>query len=235
MTTKKVCAQRIGFACFIIAIFAGGQRDWIQVVCNGGVATLAAVCYIASVGYGELPFLPSPSTSAPSPHATVAAAACVAALACSCGDTWASEVGSVMGGTPYLITSWQKVPPGTNGGVTLLGVLCSFAGGMVVGVAYFVAILLFVGCASFGDATLQSSVIILGGLAGLWGSLVDSLLGATVQYSGYSEETSCVVHGPSRDVKHISGWDILDNHAVNFLSSLLTAMTFALYYYYTLS
>ena len=132
-----------------------------------------------------------------------------------------------------MITSWRRVPPGTNGGVTLVGVLCSFAGGMVVGVAYFLGLLLFVGCDSFEDFISQSWVIVIGGLSGLWGSVLDSLLGATVQYSGYSEKTSCVVHGPlaGDDVKHISGWNVLDNHAVNFLSSLLTAMTFALYYY----
>ena len=214
---------------------AGGQRDWVQVICNGGVATVAAMYYVARAGYGERPFLPSPSTPPQPPHATIAAAACLAALACSCGDTWASEVGSVIGGTPHLITTWRKVPPGTNGGVTLVGVLCSIAGGLVVGVAYFITLLLFVGCASFGDAMSQSSVVVLGGLAGLWGSLVDSILGATLQYSGYSEKASCVVHGPpsGEDVKHISGLNILDNHAVNFLSSLITAMTFALYYYYT--
>ena len=196
------------------------------------MATAAALYYIASAGYGERPFASSDSSS----RATIATAACLASLACCCGDTWASEVGSVVGGTPYLVTSWGKVPRGTNGGVTLVGVLCSFLGGMVVGVAYFGALLLFVGFESFGDAISQSSVIVLGGLAGLWGSLLDSLLGATLQYSGYSEETRCVVHGPiSGDVKHISGWDVLDNHAVNFVSSLLTAMTFALYYYYSLS
>lgn len=201
----------------------GGQRDWVQVLCNGGVATIAALCYIGSVGYGEHPFFLTSSTP------SMAAVACITSLACSCGDTWASEVGGVVGGTPYLVTTWRRVPRGTNGGVTLVGTLCSVAGGLVVGGAYFIGLLLFVGFGSTSDALTQASVVLLGGVAGLWGSLVDSLLGATVQYSGWEETGSYVVHGPvGKDVKHISGWDILDNHAVNFVSSALTAATFAI-------
>ena len=37
------------------------------------------------------------------------------ALACSTGDTWASEVGPVLSQTkPRLITSWREVPTGTH-------------------------------------------------------------------------------------------------------------------------
>lgn len=123
------------------------------------------------------------------------------------------------------------MPRGTNGGVTLLGTLCSGAGGVVVGVAYFIGLFLFVGFESVSDGLSQAWVVPLGGVAGLWGSLVDSLLGATVQYSGFLKEeggSGHVVHGPGSNVQHISGRDILDNHAVNFLSSALTAITFTL-------
>ena len=152
----------------------------------------------------------------------MAAVACVTSLACSCGDTWPSEVSRVIGGMPYLVTTWRRVPRGTNGGVTLVETLCSAAGGLVVGGAYFI---LFVGFGSASDALTQASVILLGGVAGLWGLLVDSLLG---QYSGWEEAGGYVVHDQWADIKHISGWDVLDNHAVNFVSSALTAATFAM-------
>lgn len=35
--------------------FLGGQRNWIQVLCNGGMATQLALLYILDVGCGELP------------------------------------------------------------------------------------------------------------------------------------------------------------------------------------
>lgn len=181
---------------------------------------MAALCSIAAGGFGEQPFSLS----------SLSAVACVSSLACCCGDTWASEVGSVVGGTPYLITTWRSVPKGTNGGVTFVGVVCSFAGGLVVGVAYFVGLFLFVGFVSVSDAAAQGGVVILlGGVAGLYGSLVDSLLGGTVQYSGFSKERHQVVDRAGEGVAHISGRNILDNHAVNFASSAVTALTFALF------
>ena len=70
----------------------------------------------------------------------------------------------------------------------------------------------------------QYHLIIIGGMAGFLGSMIDSLLGATLQYSGWDENQNCVVeypHGPH--VKKISGFLILDNHSVNLLSSLFTA------------
>jgi len=80
----------------------GGQRDWVQVVCNGGVASAAVVLYLISAGMGELPLKLSPGRVDPP---TLYALACLSALCCSCGDTWASEVGSMLGGTPRLITT----------------------------------------------------------------------------------------------------------------------------------
>ena len=116
--------------------FPGGQRDWVQVMCNGGVASTAAMFYLLSAGMGELPLRLTPGQVDPP---TLYALACLSALCCSCGDTWASEVRSVVGGTPRLVTTWQKVSRGTNGGITGVGTLCSIAGGLVVGLPQYLS------------------------------------------------------------------------------------------------
>ena len=206
----------------------------MQVVCNGGVASTAALLYLLSAGMGELPLRLTPGRVDPP---TLYALACLSALSCSCGDTWASEVGSVVGGTPRLITTWQRVPRGTNGGITGVGILCSIAGGLVVGVTYFVTLVSFLDVGRFDNVSLASQlpVVLVGGAAGLFGSVVDSLLGATVQYSGYSDKLGKVVSKLAPEVRHISGVDILDNHAVNFVSSLITALVVPAVCYYSVT
>ena len=212
-------------------LVAGGQRDWIQVHSNGTVACVAALLYSRVAGFVETPLLLFQASSSPD-QATFFSLACLAAFSCSCGDTWASEVGSVLGGVPRLITTGARVPKGTNGGVTLVGLIVSFAGGAVVGFAYFVTLLLFVDLSEHSlTVSSQVPVVLIGGLSGLLGSLIDSVLGATVQFSGYSEKLGRVVNENSPGVKHISGMNILDNHQVNFVSSLLTAIIVPLSWY----
>ena len=52
-------------------------------------------------------------------------------------------------------------------------------------------------------------------------------MGATLQYSGLNRKTGAMVEKPPKEkdsVEHITGTDILDNHEVNLLSSLVTAI-----------
>ena len=149
--------------------------------------------------------------------------AVLGSIGCCAGDTWASELGSVLSRTdPYLLTTWKKVPKGTNGGISIEGLICSFLGGTFVGTFYFLALCLV--CSSNTLPDNQVRIILLGGLSGLAGSLIDSFLGATFQYSGFSRDQNCVVESPGPNVDHISGCDLLDNHSVNLFSSLLTAL-----------
>lgn len=137
---------------------------------------------------------------------------------------------------------------GTNGGITKAGLLAAVAAGGTVGVTFLVFGLFTVRCAS--DVALKQLLVIpFSALAGLCGSLIDSVLGATIQFSGFCsvrnkvsfESNTCkhvdrrrrvfllmeccvqVVGKPGPTVKKISGVDILDNNGVNFVSILLTS------------
>lgn len=78
-------------------------------VANGGVATDIAVIFLIEVGCGEF-------TIDFTKHFTPSwlSLSVMGALACSCGDTYSSELGPVLGNSePRLITSLgTKVPRG---------------------------------------------------------------------------------------------------------------------------
>ncbi|XP_020824520.1 transmembrane protein 19 isoform X2 [Phascolarctos cinereus] len=196
----------------------GGQRNWIQVFCNGAVPTELALLYMIENGPGEICIDFSKQYTA-----SWMCLSLLASLASSAGDTWASEIGSVASTTqPRLITTWQRVPIGTNGGVTAVGFLSSFLGGSLVGMAFFFTQLIFVN--DLESSAPQWPVVAFAGMAGLLGSVIDSYLGATMQYSGWDENTRSVVSQPTGETKYISGKPILDNNAVNLFSSILIAL-----------
>ncbi|NXN69715.1 TMM19 protein, partial [Himantopus himantopus] len=196
----------------------GGQRNWMQVFCNGGVPTELAVLYMIENGPGEIPIDFSKQYTA-----SWMCLSLLGALACSAGDTWASEIGSVMSKSkPRLITTWEKVPVGTNGAVSFVGLLSSLLGGMAVGIAYFITQLIFV--TDLEISAPQWPIIVFGAAAGLLGSIVDSYLGATMQYSGFDRNIGMVVNHQTKDSKHISGKPILDNNTVNLFSSIIIAL-----------
>lgn len=127
-------------------------------------------------------------------------------FACCNGDTWASELGTVLGsGDPFLITSRKRVPRGTNGGVSYIGLFIrlllsmlliahwfdnwgvlyySFFGGLAIGVTYYLTVIYTVDYHQLIVSPQQWPVILFGGIAGLIGSIIDSVIGATLQYSG---------------------------------------------------
>ena len=95
-----------------------------------------------------------------------------AALAEAAGDTVSSELGKVLGGRPWMITTLKRVMPGVDGGITIFGTLAAFAAAMVVCNA----------CGWAGMLLPQYYWPVL--LIAFAGTLVDSLLGATLERAG---------------------------------------------------
>jgi uncharacterized protein (TIGR00297 family) len=179
----------------------GSQRDWGQVLANGGLGAFLAILHTLFPGQAW-PW-----------------AAFVGAMAAVNADTWATEMGVLSPTPPRLISTWQKVERGASGGITLLGSLSSLAGAGLITVFAFL----------FPD---QEAGLILAGfgvLAGMAGSLLDSLLGATVQAIYYcpncrKETERHPQHLCGSPTRLSRGWSWLNNDLVNFACSMLGAL-----------
>ena len=142
----------------------------------------------------------------------------VAFFAACAGDTWASELGVLSKSPPRLVTKpWRVAEPGTNGGVSTLGTLASAAGGVAMGACHAAFILP-------PSARELAALVYVGLLAGAGGSLLDSLLGATVQATYYDDERQLIVKKPGPATRRVAGLPLLSNEAVNFLSTALVAL-----------
>ncbi len=173
----------------------GGERDVGQVLANGGVYAISALGYLA---------FPSP----------VWYATGIGALAASAADTWSTEIGTLLGGEPVSVISARRVPPGTSGGVTLVGSLAGAGGALFIGAG-----------ATLASWPVPFAAAALGGMAG---ALADSLLGATLQARRWCDlcatSTERLVHScgtPTRNAGGIAGFD---NDAVNAVCSGVGAL-----------
>lgn len=199
-----------------------GRRNWIQVLSNGGVGMELAILMLIEKGpANEIPinysydYLPS-----------WLSLAFLGSIACACGDTLASELTPALTSAhPRLITNpLLRVPPGTNGGVTTLGLIFSALGGLICGLTYFLFTILTVNQELLSRSPSQLPLILIGAISGLLGSLIDSLVGAIFQFSGYDKESGKIVSKMGPSVIWLSGFDILDNNSVNLVATLLSAL-----------
>lgn len=121
------------------------------------------------------------------------------------------------------MTTFRRVPRGTNGAVSAIGVLFSFLGGLTIGIAHYLTIRCISSESVLFNSPDQWPIIVCGGFAGLFGSLVDSVLGATIQYSGMDGKGR-ISDNPTYGYKRISGFRLVDNHTVNLLANIITAI-----------
>eukprot|EP01039_Chlorochromonas_danica_P001697 gene1697-1854_t len=157
----------------------GGQRDWIQVFSCSILAVLVAVLFYLVIGEDvNLSYIPSTTETVSRDYLAMQLTAMfIAHFATANGDTWASEVGILSPSRPRLISTFftREVPPGTNGGMSVIGTVASAAGGGFIGLVYYLLSFSYPGSAS------QWKMILFGIVCGLLGSIIDSLLGATLQ------------------------------------------------------
>jgi len=155
--------------------------------------------------------------------------AAAGAMAAVNADTWATELGVLSPTPPRLMTTGQRVPAGTSGGVTALGTTAALGGGLFIGL---MALALGQMEAIWGSSPLNGHhlfwLVPISILGGLGGSTFDSLLGATVQGIYYcprcQKETEARVHRCGQPTRHLRGWRWLNNDWINFASSIVGSL-----------
>lgn len=178
----------------------GGARDAAQVFANGGVFALGA---LAASALGAPPTL---------------VAGAVGALAAAAADTWATEIGVLLGGTPRSVLTLRAVPPGTSGGVSAAGTIAMISGALFVALAARTLAL-----------TDALSIVTLAGCAG---ALADTLIGATLQERRWCDAcglaTERLTHDCHAATRFAGGVPGMDNDVVNLLATLTGAAAAAL-------
>jgi uncharacterized protein (TIGR00297 family) len=217
------------------------QRNFMQVFCVSIIVTLL------SIYYGILFGVDQPIIYKLYPQSTRIMCAIMAHHATGLADTMASELGilvnskhnpnhhhhnSILTRTVLMTNLWKSVPPGTNGGITIIGCIWSCVGGMMIGILTIMTDYYATNNASVVTKAVVSQyalpVILYATMIGGIGSCIDSLLGATCQATYYDPKLQRVYHANSTNrppnAIHLVGYNLLTNEQVNLLSTGITCI-----------
>jgi len=178
----------------------GSRRDAGQVLANGGLGALLAAVSVLF------------------PQGDWFWIAYIGAMAAVNADTWATELGVLGKSEPRSIISYRRVEKGTSGGVSPAGYLAALAGAALIGLV----------AALFSSTLPALSLMAVSILGGLFGSTLDSLLGATLQAIYWcpqcrKETERHLLHTCGTPTTRLRGLRWLDNDLVNFACSLAGA------------
>ncbi len=187
----------------------GGARSWKNVIANSLIAVLMSLFEWGSAS-------------------DIFIAGFIGTISASTADTLATEIGLLSSKKPRLITNLNKeVDAGTSGGVTILGVIASIMGSILIAIVSYIL--------GLGTWPLVKTLLV-SLFSGIIGSVVDSLLGARLQRIFKCEKcgkTTELHHHCDSKTTHFSGHQWIDNNIVNMLATLVGAVTGILTYKFT--
>jgi uncharacterized protein (TIGR00297 family) len=146
------------------------RRDGFQVWANGfWVATFATVWFLTAIDTFWI--------------------AAVAVIATATSDTWATEVGSMRPGITRRIDNFKKVEPGTDGGISVKGIVAAFFGSLTSAIFIFPV---------FGFIIITATIVFISGFVG---SLVDSYAGAVYQNMDDQDQSAAIGYSRSPEIQ----------------------------------
>ena len=179
-----------------------GPRDIGQVFTNGGIPTMLLLLHF---------FFPQPSWFL----------VYLSILAAVTADTWGTEIGTLFHHQHRLITTFQKVPMGTSGGITFAGTAGALVGALVIAASSL---------PWMRNNAFNMPEFLLIAFVGFLSSGIDSLLGATIQAQYKCPKCSQVTekknHCNGMESRLTKGLRWVDNDVVNLFCSISGAVLF---------
>ncbi|WP_350344308.1 DUF92 domain-containing protein [Proteinivorax tanatarense] len=185
----------------------GSRRDVTQVLANGGLGLAVAFCYYLTDAEEFL-------------------LAYVVLFASVNADTWSSELGVLSKKKPVSILTFRVVDKGTSGGISKLGTIAAILGSSFIALIFFVGYLLTYG---YNNMLMLMTMLCL--LGGFLGSIIDSVMGGTVQGKFCCQVCNCITEKKIHHNKptiHKKGWKVLNNEGVNFFSAAISSLIMVL-------
>ena len=211
------------------------QRNAFQVFSKSLFPSL--ICLIIYKNYGKGMNLFNSENNAKSKYKLFLDGLFIGFFESANADTWASELGISSTNLPILILNgFKSVPKGINGAISVYGTLCSIQGGLFISLVVVICNIFRYGIFILmkfnnNEFVIITKILIIGGIIGFIGSLIDSLLGQTFQLSIYNESKKCVIEKENEkeakangDELKYYGRDILNNSGVNLVTGIITAL-----------
>ena len=175
----------------------GHTRDFMQVLANGLMATIAAALWSVSLE-------------------TKALVMFGAVIAEATSDTFAGEIGRLSKKKPVSILGFKPVPVGLSGGVTVLGLVAALLSSAMIAFFWY---------RWFDMVTIPGAILV--GTLGFAGCILDSVLGAGVQavyYDPKLKQFSEDKETSGRELDLSRGLRWVDNDMVNLMSNVFSGV-----------
>lgn len=208
------------------------------VLCNTLPCMFASVAYYRSISsidqrlqFISLPLLKNPDFS------TFVLGFYLCYISCITANQWATDIGQLYSDrAKWLPKMSRRVPAGTNGGVTWAGSIAALCGALMIGITFYLS------SEDINDEMKEIAnqhskkfefskhsqyiSVIICCFAGAFGTFIDSILGSTLQFSGYDIRKRKIVNVPGPKIIEIknTGIDVIHNETATFVSALCSGI-----------